>query len=65
MKGLVLKSKAKDLGEGFLVRRTLPAIEKRMVGPFVFWDHMGPVDLKGEKDMVVRPHPHICLATIT
>lgn len=60
-----IKSKEKDLGDNFIVRRSLPSIDKRMVGPFVFWDHMGPVTLKPGKDMIVRAHPHIGLATIT
>jgi len=37
--------KDKDLGDDFIVRRSLPQIKKRMVGPFIFWDHMGPVTL--------------------
>ena len=61
----VIKPKAKDLGDNFVVRRALPAMEKRSVGPFVFWDHMGPVTLTPEKELKVRPHPHIGLATIT
>ena len=60
-----IQSKEKDLGDNFIVRRSLPSIEKKMVGPFVFWDHMGPVTLKPGKDMIVRAHPHIGLATIT
>lgn len=62
---LVIHPKSKDLGDGFLVRRALPSIEKRTVGPFVFWDHMGPVDLNETRQMKVRAHPHIGLATIT
>ena len=54
----------RDLG-GFEVRRVLPAIERRMVGPFVFWDHMGPVSFPAGKGIDVRPHPHIGLATVT
>lgn len=65
MKEIVLKPIEKDLGDGFMARRTLPSIEKRMIGPFVFWDHLGPVELSGDKDMLVRAHPHIGLATIT
>jgi len=61
----ILSPKEKDLGDGFVVRRTLPSIQKRMVGPFVFWDHLGPVELHGDKNMLVRAHPHIGLATIT
>lgn len=55
----------KDLGDGFIVRRSLPKVTQKMVGPFVFWDHMGPVTLEGKKEMFVRSHPHIGLATIT
>jgi redox-sensitive bicupin YhaK (pirin superfamily) len=54
-----------DLGDGFTVNRVLPYAKKRMVGPFIFWDHMGPVFLKTGNEMVVRPHPHIGLATLT
>jgi redox-sensitive bicupin YhaK (pirin superfamily) len=62
---IVIQPKVKDLGDNFEVRRSLPNIKKRMVGPFIFWDHMGPVTLAGEKEMKVRAHPHIGLATIT
>jgi redox-sensitive bicupin YhaK (pirin superfamily) len=57
--------KPRDLGDNFIVRRALPAIEKRMVGPFVFWDEFGPARFEVGKGMDVRPHPHINLATIT
>ena len=60
-----LSPKEKDLGAGFRVRRTLPQIDRRMVGPFIFWDHMGPVPLKRGDELQVRAHPHIGLATIT
>lgn len=60
-----LDPKEKDLGEGFKVRRTLPQVKRRMVGPFIFWDHMGPVELKSGDELTVRAHPHIGLATIT
>lgn len=62
---LAIFPKAKDLGDNFQVRRSLPNKNKRMVGPFIFWDHMGPVTLLNEKEMKVRAHPHIGLATIT
>jgi redox-sensitive bicupin YhaK (pirin superfamily) len=55
----------RDLGGGFQVRRALPAAQRRMVGPFVFFDQMGPVTLVGEQALDVRPHPHIGLATVT
>jgi redox-sensitive bicupin YhaK (pirin superfamily) len=57
--------KTRDLGDGFQVRRSLPAAEKRAVGPFVFFDQMGPVRLAAGHGLDVRPHPHIGLATIT
>jgi len=60
-----LMPKPRDLGDNFMVRRALPAIEKRMVGPFVFWDEFGPAHFEAGKGMDVRPHPHINLATIT
>jgi len=61
---LVLEPKAKDLG-GFTVRRVLPAAERRMVGPFIFFDHMGPAQFPPGEGIQVRPHPHIGLATVT
>lgn len=57
--------KESDLGDNFVVRRSLPRAQKRLVGPFIFWDHMGPVVLQGKKEMKVRAHPHIGLSTIT
>jgi redox-sensitive bicupin YhaK (pirin superfamily) len=60
----ILKSRLHDVG-GFAVRRVLPARERRAVGPFVFWDHMGPAALDPGEGMDVRPHPHIGLATVT
>jgi len=54
----------KDLGE-FTVRRVLPSAQQRMVGPFVFFDHMGPAEFPPGKGIAVRPHPHIGIATIT
>ena len=54
----------KDLGE-FTVRRVLPSARQRMVGPFVFFDHMGPAEFPPGKGIAVRPHPHIGIATIT
>lgn len=62
---LVITPKVKELGEGFQVRRVLPSLRKKTVGPFVFWDHMGPVELAPDKELKVRAHPHIGLATIT
>lgn len=60
----VIEGHPKDLG-AFEVRRLLPAVERRSVGPFVFFDHFGPVDLPPGAGMDVRPHPHIGLATVT
>ncbi|EQA53996.1 pirin family protein [Leptospira kmetyi] len=61
----IISAILKDLGDNFRVRRILPSIEARHVGPFVFVDHMGPVPIQTGKELVVRPHPHIGLATIT
>ena len=55
----------RDLGDGFTVRRALPSVQRRTVGPFVFFDHLGPIALTGDQALDVRPHPHIGLATIT
>ncbi len=54
-----------DLGDGFKVRRALPSTQRRMVGPFVFFDQMGPTILRAGSGLDVRPHPHIGLATVT
>ncbi|MEO1231956.1 MAG: pirin family protein [Myxococcota bacterium] len=61
---LVVRSKAKDIGD-FEVRRALPTVQRRSVGPFVFFDEMGPAALGPDQAMDVRPHPHINLATLT
>ena len=61
----LLKGHEKDLGGGFLVRRYLPSAIKQAVGPFIFFDHFGPVDVPLDADHDVRPHPHIGLATVT
>ena len=60
----VLKPRAKDIGE-FEVRRALPFIQQRSIGPWIFFDHFGPVDFAPGEGMNVRPHPHINLATVT
>ncbi|MDX2274028.1 MAG: pirin family protein [Hyphomonadaceae bacterium] len=62
---VTIEPKPRDLGDNFMVRRALPAIEKRMVGPFIFWDEFGPARFEAGKGLDVRPHPHIGLATIT
>lgn len=61
----VIVTRTRDLGDGFEVRRALPAIERRMVGPFIFLDQMGPADFLVGHGLDVRPHPHIGLATVT
>jgi hypothetical protein len=55
----------RDLGDGFEVRRALPSARRRMVGPFIFLDQMGPAAFQSGKGLDVRPHPHIGLATVT
>ena len=62
----VLEQQRRDLG-GFEVGRVLPQASRRMVGPFVFFDHMGPVDFPAgiPRSVDVRPHPHIGLSTLT
>jgi len=61
---LTIAPHEKDLG-GFVARRLLPAAEKQTVGPFIFFDHLGPVDFPPGRGVDVRPHPHIGLATVT
>lgn len=61
---LVIETRARDLG-GVIVGRVLPSARRRLVGPFLFFDEMGPVTLADDHAMTVRPHPHICLATVT
>jgi redox-sensitive bicupin YhaK (pirin superfamily) len=63
---VVIEPRPRDLG-GFMVSRLLPSPLRRMVGPFIFFDHMGPVELaRGiPRSMDVRPHPHIGLSTVT
>ncbi|BBE35700.1 pirin family protein [Sphingosinicella microcystinivorans] len=60
-----IEGRRRDLGGGFVVRRVLPVAGQRMVGPFIFWDHFGPVDYAPGERFDVRPHPHINLATVT
>ena len=64
MTELVIHPRPKDIG-GFEVRRVLPDARRRSLGPFVFFDHIGPVDFAPGQGIDVRPHPHVCLATIT
>lgn len=63
---LVIDSRRRDLG-GFEVGRVLPFAAHRMVGPFIFFDHMGPVEFQAgfPRNVDVRPHPHIGLSTVT
>ena len=62
---LELAGQEKDLGGGFIVRRLLPSARQRSVGPFIFFDHFGPVTVPPSANHDVRPHPHIGLATVT
>jgi redox-sensitive bicupin YhaK (pirin superfamily) len=60
----VIAARQRDLG-GFVVRRVLPSEERQMVGPFIFFDHLGPTQFAAGYGIDVRPHPHIALATVT
>jgi redox-sensitive bicupin YhaK (pirin superfamily) len=60
----LVDARQRDLG-GFVVRRVLPAEGRQMVGPFIFFDHMGPTQFESGHGIDVRPHPHIALATVT
>jgi len=66
MPELVIDQRRRDLG-GFEVGRVLPWSGRKMVGPFIFFDHMGPVDFAPglPRTVDVRPHPHIGLSTVT
>lgn len=61
---LVIEPEKKDLG-GFTVRRVLPSADRAMVGPFIFFDHVGPAEFPPGEGIQVRPHPHIGLCTVT
>jgi redox-sensitive bicupin YhaK (pirin superfamily) len=60
----VIVPRARDIG-AFEVRRALPSAQRQMVGPFIFFDQMGPADIPIGEGMDVRPHPHIGLSTVT
>jgi redox-sensitive bicupin YhaK (pirin superfamily) len=62
---LIVVPRVRDLGDGFEVRRALPSDRRQMVGPFIFFDQMGPAQFLVGKGLDVRPHPHIGLATVT
>jgi redox-sensitive bicupin YhaK (pirin superfamily) len=62
--GRTIIPKIKDLG-GFSVYRLLPSAQQQMVGPFIFFDHMGPATFASGEGVNVRPHPHIGLSTVT
>jgi redox-sensitive bicupin YhaK (pirin superfamily) len=64
---MVIEQRRRDLGGGFEVGRVLPFAKRRMVGPFIFFDHMGPMDLAAgvDRSLDVRPHPHIGLSTVS
>ena len=64
---LIIDKRTRDLGGGFEVGRVLPFAKRRMVGPFIFFDHMGPVDFEAGIPPTpdVGPHPHIGLSTVT
>jgi redox-sensitive bicupin YhaK (pirin superfamily) len=64
MSVLVIDARARDLG-GFTVGRVLPSAERKLIGPFIFFDHMGPATFPPGRGIDVRPHPHIGLATVT
>lgn len=61
---LIIEERAADIGK-FLVGRLLPFRQKRMVGPFIYIDHMGPVQMNARSNFDILPHPHIGLSTLT
>ncbi len=64
---MVIEQRRRDLGGGFEVGRVLPFAKRRMIGPFIFFDHMGPVDLALglDRKFDVRAHPHVGLSTVS
>src|SRR5688572_26524357 len=67
MLDIVIKARSASIGPGMDVRRILPFRQRRMVGPFIFMDHAGPVDIQlpVKQSMDVLPHPHIGLSTVS
>src|SRR6188768_4261244 len=61
---LVIEARPRDVG-GFFVRRVLPSAQRKLIGPFIFYDHLCRVDFAPGQGLDVRPHPHIGLATVT
>lgn len=61
---LVIEARQRDVG-GFFVRRVLPSMQRKLIGPFIFYDHLCRVDFAPGQGLDVRPHPHIALATVT
>jgi redox-sensitive bicupin YhaK (pirin superfamily) len=61
---LVIEGRKRDVG-GFFVRRVLPSMQRKLIGPFIFYDHLCRVDFQPGQGLDVRPHPHIALATLT
>jgi redox-sensitive bicupin YhaK (pirin superfamily) len=61
---VIIEGKPRTI-DGFSVLRVLPSVERRLVGPFIFFDHIGPAELAPGQALDVRPHPHINLATVT
>jgi redox-sensitive bicupin YhaK (pirin superfamily) len=62
---MLIMPRVRDLGDGFSVRRVLPFAKRRMLGPFIFFDAMGPTVFEAGHGLDVRPHPHIGLATVS
>ena len=62
---MVIVTRVREIVDDFKVRRALPSAQRRMVGPFIFLDQMGPEVLKANRGLDVAPHPHIGLATVT
>src|SRR5258705_10946287 len=61
---LLIEARLRDVG-GFSVRRVLPTLQRKLVGPFIFYDHLARVDFAPGQGLDVRPHPHLALATVT